>query len=172
MSFNTSAKVNLSVATRNILNELADAQTEIDAIFSNYVTNTSLSSSLEYYITNTGLETVLEGYETVDNATTSLALKADKLTTYSKTDIDTSMALKSNITYVDTASNTKQNNLIQYATATDVSPIDTSNNIRRIFGASPIEANLHFNPAVPTDAKIVKYIYLLIILSIILFKGA
>ena len=68
MSFNLAAKVNnLSVATNNILDGLTDTQAEVDLIFSNYVTNASLSSTLEYYTTNAGLGTVLEAYETVDN---------------------------------------------------------------------------------------------------------
>ena len=76
MSFNISAKVNnLSVATRNILNDLADTQSEVDSIFYSYVTITSLSCSLEYYITNTSLSSILEDYETVESANTALAFK-------------------------------------------------------------------------------------------------
>ena len=154
MSFNIAAKVNnLSVTTSNILDELAEAQTELDSILSNYVTNTSLSSTLAYYTTNSALTTILGAYETVNNNITMLALKADKLTTYTKTDIDTSLALKSNITYVDTALNTKQDTLIQNALATGVTLIDASNNIRRIFGVSPVEVNVYFDPPVPTDTK-------------------
>ena len=88
MSFNIAAKVNnLSGATRNILNELADTQTEVDSIFSNYVANTPPSSSLEYYIT----ASILEDYETVDSANTSHALKANI------TAVDTSLELKVNV---------------------------------------------------------------------------
>ena len=90
MSFNIAAKVNnLSVTTRSILDDLAEAQTELDSILSNYVTNTSLSSTLGYYMTNAGLVTVLEAYETVDSTNTSLALKADKSSTYTKTETGT-----------------------------------------------------------------------------------
>ena len=47
MSFNISAKVkNLSVATRNILNDLVDTQSEIGSIWYGYLSNNSQVNSL------------------------------------------------------------------------------------------------------------------------------
>ena len=116
-------------------------------------------------MTNAGLTTVLEAYETVDNNITLLALKADKLTTYTKTDIDTSLALKSNITYVDTGLALKSNityvdtnlalkqNALSYNSSIGVSIIDVANNnIRKIFAVAPLDISLYFDPLV-TDNR-------------------
>ena len=65
MSFNISARVNnLAASTRNISNDLTDTQAEVALIFSDYVTNEALSSSLA-------------NYATVADANASFALKIE-----------------------------------------------------------------------------------------------
>ena len=61
--------------------------------------------------------------------------------------------LTSQINTVNNNLATKQNVLIRNASAQGSPVIDPSNNIRCIFGVSPIDVSLYFDPLVPADPR-------------------
>ena len=138
-------------AQNNGLNLFSD-KTDIQTLSSTVNTNhnivisdvQNLSSVLATKASTVAVSTQIE------SVNTSIATKANSTDVTSQiTTVNNNIATKANSSDLST----KQNVLIRNALALGSAVIDSSNNIRCIFGVSPVDVSLYFDPLIPTDPK-------------------
>ena len=132
----------------NLLSDKTDIQTLSSVVNTNHdIVISDVQNLSNVLATKASTSVVNSQIATVNN---NIALKANSSDVTSQINtVNSNLAIKANSS--DLA--TKQNVLIRNASAQGSPVIDSSNNIRCIFGASPVDVSLYFDPFTPSDPK-------------------
>ena len=123
----------------NLLSDKTDIQSLTSVVNANHNIVIADVQNLSNVLATKAISSVVNSQ--IDTINNNIATKAS------------SSDLTSQINTVNNNLATKQNVLIRNASAQGSPVIDASNNIRCIFGSSPVDVSLYFDPFTPSDPK-------------------